>query len=471
MNADEIKKLIAQYPDGYVMSEDGTAVLGIPVPGNPDLVYVKTPDGWEVAFAESVEQLPEDWDGFGYDIYTDKQGRRYRTKIQAERAGAIIDVPKTLPLITLDEYRDGLRPVENAKACIRPVRPEIADKLQFVNGTLYFEGLDSSGVRLIDAKDINLSMHYDMEAETIAELDLPTLRVLYSIILQDVQNMAMDPDILAAKVNDPQYISHSVKIYVNGFLQSIGYDRHLSRDSINYAVKKIMSYHHIVGVLKEHIGDSTYNSIFPVLVFHGYNDKDGTLTFCSPYLNVLVASVLRKSFKTDKKGRPQTDKNGKFLTRACHSYLIKSSIAKERNKPAVEIVCVVVETIEKTGSRGGTPHISVQSILDHCPELKIKLDAADSSRRHIYMQRAFSKAWELLGEQTLLKEKYPGIQLPSKDDIPKYSDQKKVFEFPHSGKINATKVPNSQWQPNWKKPNWSKPDLGKPWEDDEDPAF
>lgn len=464
MNADEIKKLIAQYPDDCVVSEDGTAALGIPVPGHPDLIYVKTPDGWEVGFAESVEQLPEDWDGFGYDIYTDKQGRRYRTKIQAERAGAITDMPEKLSLITLKEYRDGLRPTDNDTAYLRPLKPEIADRLRYINGTLLFEGVDSSGVKLIDAKDIDLSLHYDMETKTIADLDLMTLRALYSIILQDVQNMAKDPDMIAQKAKNPQFIGHSVKIHMSSFLKMMGDgNKHLSGDSVEYAIKKIMSYSHIIGVLEEYSGGTTYRSFYPVLVFHAYDDRDGTLTFASPYINKLIITVFEKSIQRDKKGHPRLSKTGKPIIRASHSRLIKSSILQERNRRACEIVCYVVETIEMAGKHA--PRIRAQTIVAHCPDLNNALDAATPSNRSLILKRAFSKAWELLRTQTTLEDTYRNICIPT--EVPTYSELKDmIFEFPHLGKINATKVPNSRWQP-----NWSKPDLGKPWEDDEDPAF
>lgn len=68
------------------------------------------------------------------------------------------------------------------------------------------------------------------------------------------------------------------------------------------------------------------------------------------------------------KRQPTVKKDGTPLLEVSHSYLVKSSIVKERNKRAVEIVMVVVTTIEQSGKN--TPHLKASTIINRIPQLK-----------------------------------------------------------------------------------------------------
>lgn len=85
-----------------------------------------------------------------------------------------------------------------------------------------------------------------------------------------------------------------------------------------------------------------------------------------------------------------------------HSYLIKSSIVKERNKRAVEIVMVVVTTIEQSGKN--TPHLKANTIIDRIPQLKKTYNDTPVKHKNRVLARAFKKAWELLETQTNLRK-------------------------------------------------------------------
>lgn len=117
-----------------------------------------------------------------------------------------------------------------------------------------------------------------------------------------------------------------------------------------------------------------------------------------------------------------------------HSYLVKSSIVKERNKRAVEIVMVVVTTIEQSGKN--TPHLKASTIINRIPQLKKTYNDTPAKHKNRVLTRAFKKAWELLETQTNLRKKYPDIILPDPNNpqnIPTTSNLNKlVFEFPHS---------------------------------------
>lgn len=59
--------------------------------------------------------------------------------------------------------------------------------------------------------------------------------------------------------------------------------------------------------------------------------------------------IMNDSSRVNNKGIKQKKANGKFLFEPHHSYLIKTSIAKERNKRAAKIVRIVCTMIEESG--------------------------------------------------------------------------------------------------------------------------
>lgn len=352
-----------------------------------------------------------------------------RTRKQAEQSGAITAMPENIALPTLKPYQNAMSTVENPAAHLQPITSPLADNLRFEDGVLYFQGMDASRADLVQ--------YYDRRPQAVSNLDLPTLRALYSVILQDVQDASKDPEKLVSQVSDPRYIEHSVKIYLPDFLKMLGYKPNTSKDGIAFAVAKVMSYNRILGVTREYYGGRMYNSHLPVMLFMGYEEKDNTIRFISPYMNKLVTVILQASIQMDRKGNPKLKNNGEPFMLPSHSYLVKSSIVKERNKRAVEIVCVVVTLIEQAGD--SIPHIKAQTIVDRCPDLKNALDAAaSSSNKNHVLKRAFVKAWDLLPQQTRLAEVYKNIQFPT--DIPTASQLDMVFEFPHDGKIKPGKA-------------------------------
>lgn len=94
-----------------------------------------------------------------------------------------------------------------------------------------------------------------------------------------------------------------------------------------------------------------------------------------------------------------------------HSYVVKASIAGERNKKAAEVVCALAPLIEQAG--GKLPDITYDELIDRCPSLKAAINTAAVADVNKLLKRTFSKAWELLRTQTILVEKYKGIQLPT----------------------------------------------------------
>ena len=53
---------------------------------------------------------------------------------------------------------------------------------------------------------------------------------------------------------------------------------------------------------------------------------------------------------------------------------------------------------------------TIQEVLDRSPQLSVALDKTPrTSNKNTLLKRAFSKAYQLLEEQTALKERYPNM--------------------------------------------------------------
>ena len=202
-----------------------------------------------------------------------------------------------------------------------------------------------------------------------------------------------------------------------------------------------LNYGNVIGIIYEYDPrrKKEWRSFYPMLLWMAVEEQDNTIRFTSPYLNMLLYKVMKESIRTDRNGLEQHKKNGQLLFEAHHSYLVKTSIAKERNKRAAEIVRIVCVLIEEAGSN--TPHISAQTILNRHAELAQALAAMnDVSNQNRLLRTTFQKAWELLRTQTRLEEVYKGIKFPSKADYPTMATLDKSFNFPHQGKKKQNEV-------------------------------
>lgn len=342
--------------------------------------------------------------------------KEYRTK---NNAGDVMDkLPANIAIITNDQYKGGLGLNQTGGAYLYPLAT--SDGLRYDGKTLFFQGLPTSEATL---KEINK----DKEV-AIDNIDLPLLRMFYSIILMDF----MDNSSKLGVVNE------TVSVYVPDLASLLGKGRNISKLDIKNIIDKTSSFQTIYGVIKDPQRPKGIGSAVPLLVWMGYDEKTNTIKFASPYMTQLIKRIYNVSIKKDAKGLPIIKKNGEALLDASHSYLIKSSIVKERNKRAVEIVIVVVTTIEQAGKY--TPHLKAKTIIERIPQLQESLDKAKTnSDKNKILKRAFTKAWELLGTQTELRTKYPTIELPDPNNpkyIPTMATIDMVFQFPHKEKTS-----------------------------------
>lgn len=358
MTVDELRALTDQEFDYIVMAIDGTIMFGIPIPGHPELECDIDRDGHVSRMTHADENL-DAWED-AWEEYISKllaaspEKRHNRTRRQAETAGVIVRVPKELAIITRAPYQDAISTRDNPVAHLQPIIAEQANRLHFDGGKLYFNGMDAIA--------IDLEEYYDKTHSAVSDLDIPTLQVLFSVILQDLASMLKGPETMMDIAKDPQFQFHGVRIYLPDLMLKMGYSANSSRDMQSRVIDKIKGFQSIFGIMKDHSSGRGCPSQYPVMLFCGYNSEENTVSFTSPYFNMLIIAIREASIQKNRHGKSKLSNTGEPFTLPSYSYLVKSGIAKERNKRAVAIVEIIVTLIEQTGNH--TPHISVQTMPD-----------------------------------------------------------------------------------------------------------
>lgn len=408
----------------YIFRDDGTIRFALPIPGRDDLTYTIYDDGTLKLDAE-IEDYEKAWTDFCTAEYggTDRivtlqtllPGYEPKNRTR-KRAGAVDPVPDVIATPSTPELQYAMSLYESrpAAAHVVPISPEVA--LSYTNGVLYFDGVPSSQIRLIDVR-----------TKDVASIDLMPLRVMYGVILQKLVKALQEQTADMARIAD-----FTVHIYVPELMSAMGLKANTNQKTADLLIAKIRSYQSVIGIMPERLGSRVLESKYPILVWMGYDAKKDVISFASPYLNKIVVRAMEQSVQKDRKGVPIRKKNGLPVQSVSHSYLMKASIASERNKRAVEIVSIVCLVIEQAGST--TPHIKASTIIERHPELRQALENSSSpSNRNRILQSAFKKAWELLDTQTYLKDKYKNIRFPTA--TPTMGTLDMIFEFPHEGKL------------------------------------
>lgn len=341
----------------------------------------------------------------------DNVKKSYRTKSKADNTTD--NLPSNLAIITNDKYKNSLTLQQNGGAYLQPLAT--TEGLQYDGENLFFQGFPASEATL---REINKDKDVPIEA-----IDLPLLRMFYSIILSDFEQNTKKLGV----------VNEIVTVYVPDLAAILGKKRNLSKNDITSIIEKTSSFQTIYGVIKDPDRPNGIGTAVPLLVWMGYDAESNTIRFASPYMTRLIKRIYNVSIKKDRKGSPHLKKDGTPLLEVSHSYLIKSSIVKERNKRAVEIVMVVVTTIEQSGKN--TPHLKANTIIERIPQLQRAFNKTKTtSNKNLLLSRTFKKAWELLESQTKLRDKYPNITLPDPNNpqnIPTTSTLNMVFTFPH----------------------------------------
>lgn len=365
----------------------------------------------EIAARRAVLTYPELYGSLAKNVT--KPTRSYRTR---KRSGCHTDIPSAIPTITNRSFQNAMTLNTDDKAYLQPLSS--LDNLVFENGILYFDGLPATAAKL--------SNRYTKEG--IDSINLPILRMFYAIIMERFMKTW----------NEDRSIDEVITIYYPDLARRMGKSSNISRSDVESFISSITCFQNIMGIIDK---GTKGNDILPVLVFMGNDVDNNIIRFSSPYMVRVIQDIYNASIRKSKVNLPAA---GTVPALPSHSYLIKSSITKEKNKKAAEIVFIIVTLIEQAGSN--TPHIKASTIVERNTQLKESLDASKTaSDKNKKLSRAFSKAWELLRTQTLLTKVYKNIKLPDPKAsdfckfIPTTSTLDTIYEFPHEGKIAPEK--------------------------------
>lgn len=343
------------------------------------------------------------------DIGADAFQKNYRTK---KKAGTASEILNQLPVITNSLYQNALTLSRNSCAYLQPLSD--ISQLKYENSTLYYKGFP--------ATQAELSPLYTAWSESTKKLNFALLRALYGIILNEIS------DSLSEGKNKNTIIT----IYYPDFARKIGKSPNIGKSDVEEFVKNIRLFETVIGIIED---PSNGNGIFPVLLFRAYDVAKNTVSFSSPYMERVAQNIYKTSIRRNRNGSAMLKKNGEPQMLPAYSYLIGMDIVKEKNKTAVEIVCIIVALIEQAGDK--VPHIRAKTIVNRIPLLQKSLEIQTTGNKNNLLKRAFTKAWQLLREKTSLDQIYKNIQLPDPEDtcaIPTASSLDMVFNFPHEGK-------------------------------------
>ena len=348
--------------------------------------------------------------GFGNALHIYEKHNKYRTKKKAKKAGAITEAPKALITPTYSGYQYSMSLYQDGGAYIQPLTS--MDGLQFKKGKLYFKGARMQEVSEAELRDLRTK-------EGIQDLDLTTLRFYYSLLFDQFQRSGY-------KVLQ-DFIIVSVPLLAGR--------NNPKQEDIDAVIAKVQSYHNVMGVIKGKTPTGKpAESYYQVLNFEYYDKKHNIIAFSSPYMNYVIKTIYNLSIRKDKNGKPKLKRSGEPLTLPSHSYLIDSSIVKERNKAAAENVIILVTLIEQAGDN--IPRIKASTLIERNVQLAERLETTANPRA--LLNRVFPKTWELMKTKTRLEEFYNNIKLPDPND-PAFLPTMKtldsmVFTFPHDGK-------------------------------------
>lgn len=361
-----------------------------------------------------------------------KKGRPLRTMTKAGKVDLITIDRLAIP--TLDDFLDALDFGTNKKgrAYLSSIEP---DTMEFKNNHLYFKD-SGNAVRAVELQDIQ-------DNKPVSNIDLPLLQFYYSLMYRRYEDIVRDKYING----NAGEMDGTFNIYVPHLVEAFGLNPGGNNEKNVQSIKDgIATFQTTAGIVKH----TNYKeaSIYPVLLFMGYDATTNNISVNSPYLlyvaqEMYKESVIRCKIKNDKGEYvevPKINKRGVPETKAANSHTMYLRSANEKNIEAWAIARRIIRGLEKRG--GGADldaySISVKTLINDNPALKQRLK--DNKNKNRVLQKCFSKAWKILREDTSLLEDYIDLELPDPLDTPTFTEiNTRVYKFPHKGKKSAIK--------------------------------
>lgn len=268
----ELQQLASDIVD-ILASEDG---IKIP-PGNDELV-----EGLKKSVYESIRGILAE----APPAEAPPQKEKYRTASAARKEGAVSRYPDAIAVPTLENFVYSMSLHQDGVAYLQPFND--TSMLAFKNGKLYFED-NSAAPNLRELSEVELQNQQTKEG--IDGIDLPLLRMFYSIVLKQFEQTGY------------KELKPDVTIYVPKLAEVLGY-KSMNEEKIRAFIDKIFLFHDIAGVVHITRNGKPDKSYYQVLVFKNYDAERNTITFSSPYMNYLIKQIYKVSIRKDKKREP-----------------------------------------------------------------------------------------------------------------------------------------------------------------------
>lgn len=200
--------------------------------------------------------------------------------------------------------------------------------------------------------------------------------------------------------------------------------------------------------LENLIGRTPDGSWWRVFVSMGYNQQTDSFTFACPFINRIVLNLEETNRKETK-----TKSKGLVTYSAPHyNFLLHSSISKERNVRAVEIVTAITNlllqragstTKKRNGEEPFKAHIKYSTLISYCEHIQTYLvECKDNSNKNKMLKAAFAKAYDLLKPDGKTDAHLYFLNLKIPQMLPTCATLDKTIEITFDGINTGYKLPD-----------------------------
>lgn len=329
-----------------------------------------------------------------------------------QRAGNLVSAGFYQYVISDKKYQGALTTQANKNAYIALMNPDFFKRLDFENGTVMFDK-ETAGI----VKQYSKGKYTDVQ-----DLDFPLLQQLYT----------------AAVKSNIRHDAFTITVSLPQFFREMGIE--VSKGNAPNIMGKLHSFENCVGIMP---GTQTVSKLFSIIQL---DMKNQTMTFAVPYI-MKLSEVLAEKNHVEKKTR-----QGALIDyqQPYHNTLVHSSIAKERNKTAVELVYLIttglmqrgylpdIQTYRKKGAKTQYPErvtysISFRSLINNAPLLRRRIQSyKETSNKNNALRRAFEKAYQLIDKKTDAAEWF--VDLHGNRIIPTMATLDDELTFTHNGR-------------------------------------
>lgn len=361
------------------------------------------------AFENAIEAYRERQEAKQKQAKAKEQGQKPQ---RTQRAINLVSAGFYQYVISDKKYEHGLSTKRNDNAYIALMEPEFFERLDFSDGTLTFDK-ETAGI----VKQYKKGKYTDIQ-----DLDFPLLKQIYT----------------AAVKSNIRHDAFTITVSLPKFFHEMGIE--MSKGNAPDIMTKLHSFENCVGIMP---GMQTISKLFSII---DLDIKNQTMTFAVPYIMRLLETLDEKNHIEKK------TKQGELIDyrKPYHNTLVHSSIAKERNKTAVELVYLITNGLLQRGiipdsqtyakkdaiteyPKRITYSVQFKTLINDTMLLRGRIQSyqgiADQNKA---LRRAFEKAYQLLETKTDAREWF--INLKYNAIIPTMTSLDDKLEFTYEGK-------------------------------------